>query len=884
MTYLHSTQYDAYAALPLMVLLVDRQGLIQYANPVACTQLEYSQQQLQQQPITTIMPLFEQHVWQDQCNVIDEQQHPVVSTTLRTAHQTDYQAEIRCSYLASDELYILVGRDISEQEHLFTEHIQREQAATAEANEHARRLTLLSAMSQELNRMQSETALMELGLQYATQMLGFEYAGIGLLRSRLDHITLVAATGPIAGWEPETEIELANSLLGQALAQEQIIKRDQLATQPWSDAQRLAERGMRSMFAAPLVAGTRQVGVLFGSYAREHRLTEADENLLEQITAMLASCLSNLQFFEQMQAALVQTAEYARRQKALNELSKHMNLARTEAEVFQAAAHYTALIVPTDRTSIALLDASGSTFTVIALEGKSGAIPQGTLIPLAGTDIERAISTRQLLVQHNNQDTSLANLPSRMNAPLVTGGNIIGTLNVAHHEAAIYTERDQNLLLQIAPLLAANIESRRLFEQTQQALRETADQAKRLALLSHMGQLMAQAQQETEIFELVTQHMPHIIAADRTSIGLLCDDGVSFEVFALNGNQAILPSGNILPLYGTTAGRAIVEQRIIHTPDLRADPRTSDSSLLEAGLHSSLIAPIKVNDQVIGTLNIAHRQTYAYSQRDENMLQHIAAFLATTIANVRLFAEAQEARTHAEAANEAKSTFLANMSHELRTPLNSIIGFTRIVRRKATDLLPERLLSNLDKVLISAEHLLGLINSILDIAKIEAGRVDIQVAPFAVESMLRTTLTTVQPLIKPAVELRHSIQTELPVVYSDQFRIKQILLNILSNAAKFTETGWIELRAEQVADRLLIAVEDTGIGIAASELEQIFDEFQQVDTSSTRRYSGTGLGLSISRHLAQVLGGDIKAESVLGQGSTFILTLPLQAPVADNNE
>jgi signal transduction histidine kinase/DNA-binding response OmpR family regulator len=239
--------------------------------------------------------------------------------------------------------------------------------------------------------------------------------------------------------------------------------------------------------------------------------------------------------------------------------------------------------------------------------------------------------------------------------------------------------------------------------------------------------------------------------------------------------------------------------------------------------------------------------------------------------------ELAAARDEAMAATQAKSQFLASMSHELRTPLNAIIGFTRLVMRRSKDTLPAKQYENLEKVLVSAEHLLSLINTVLDLAKIEAGRIEANPSEFPLEPLLDLCLTTVEPMVKAdRVRLIKDVQGPLPVLYTDQGKLKQILINLLSNAAKFTETGSITLRGRRLGERVEVAVADTGSGIPKAALELVFEEFRQVDGGSERVQKGTGLGLTISRRLARLLGGDITVESDLGQGSTFTITLPVR--------
>ena len=242
----------------------------------------------------------------------------------------------------------------------------------------------------------------------------------------------------------------------------------------------------------------------------------------------------------------------------------------------------------------------------------------------------------------------------------------------------------------------------------------------------------------------------------------------------------------------------------------------------------------------------------------------------------RVEGELLQARETAEAATQAKSAFLANMSHELRTPMNAIMGFTRLVMRRSQDLLPQRQYENLEKILISAEHLLTLINDILDLSKIEAGHMEIHPVSFQLETLVDVCLHTLEPMLQSErIQLRKEIDPDLSLLSTDRDKVQQILMNLLSNAVKFTPAGSITITAQQHDGEITIAVADTGIGIPAEALEHVFEEFRQVDSSTTRQYGGTGLGLSISRRLAQLLGGDITMQSVVGVGSTFTVTLPL---------
>jgi signal transduction histidine kinase/DNA-binding response OmpR family regulator len=310
-------------------------------------------------------------------------------------------------------------------------------------------------------------------------------------------------------------------------------------------------------------------------------------------------------------------------------------------------------------------------------------------------------------------------------------------------------------------------------------------------------------------------------------------------------------------------------------------------------LRSWLGVPLKARDTVMGVLYVISHTPQQFRDDHQQFLSALGDQAAIAIENARLYEqvrqhtealetlviertrELQEANRKLEAASRHKSEFLANMSHELRTPMNAIIGFARLVMRRSKEVLAPRQYENLEKILISAEHLLSLINDILDLAKVEAGRIEVYPVEFALGSVLAECLHTVEPMLKNEhVRLVQEVEADLPMLVTDRDKVKQILMNLLSNAVKFTHTGTITVSARLQDGAIVVVVADTGIGIPDEALEHIFEEFLQVDSSTTREYGGTGLGLAISLHLARLLGGEITVQSTVGVGSTFTATLP----------
>ena len=296
--------------------------------------------------------------------------------------------------------------------------------------------------------------------------------------------------------------------------------------------------------------------------------------------------------------------------------------------------------------------------------------------------------------------------------------------------------------------------------------------------------------------------------------------------------------------------------------------------------HYPLVCPLEIEGKAIGVITFGRlHEPMQLTSSEIDRIQRYVTPLATGIRNARLFEETRAARAEAEESNQAKSQFLANMSHELRTPLNAIIGYSELLQEDAEEEGHQQYLDDLEKIHRSGHFLLNLISGVLDLTRIEAGKLEATCSRFDVRDMIDEVVRTVHPLIgENGNELRLGEFDDLGEMYSDDTKIRQILLNLLSNAAKFTEQGLIGLEVGRArlddVDWLTFRVADNGIGMSPDKLECIFEAFTQADNSTSRKYGGTGLGLTISKEFCKMLGGTISVESNPGQGSVFTVKLP----------
>jgi signal transduction histidine kinase len=334
----------------------------------------------------------------------------------------------------------------------------------------------------------------------------------------------------------------------------------------------------------------------------------------------------------------------------------------------------------------------------------------------------------------------------------------------------------------------------------------------------------------------------------------------------------------MMPNLGHISGRAILTGAPVQIPDILADEEYRGAATAkEMGFQSLLGVPLLRGGRAIGAIVIFRTEPGVFADKQLALLQTFADQAVIAIENVRLFDEIQDKSRQLAEASQHKSQFLANMSHELRTPLNAIIGVSEMLREDAEAAKQDT--EPLDRVLGAAKHLLALINDILDLSKIEAGRMELQLEDFALAPLIDNVVKTIEPLAaKNENRVAVSCDTAIGTVHADQMRLRQALLNLLSNANKFTERGTITVDARQEQangrDWVTIAVADTGIGMTVEQMGKLFQEFSQADASTTRKYGGTGLGLAISKRFCQMMGGDITVESEPGKGSVFTVCLP----------
>jgi signal transduction histidine kinase len=467
--------------------------------------------------------------------------------------------------------------------------------------------------------------------------------------------------------------------------------------------------------------------------------------------------------------------------------------------------------------------------------------------------------------------------------PLLREGLPIGAIAIRRLEVRPFSDKQIALVKSFADQAVIAIENVRLFQELEARTRELARSVGELRALGEVGQAVSSTLELETVLTRIASHAVQLSGADG---GAIYEYEESTQEFHLRGSHQIEKElvealhSSPIQLGSGAVGQAATTRAPVEVTDILDERQYAATRfrplLRELGYRSLVAVPLLREDRIMGGLTIYRRRTGSFSTEVVHLLQTFATQSVLAIQNARLFREIEEKSQQIEAANRHKSEFLANMSHELRTPLNAIIGFSEVLSERMFGELNEKQAEYTQDILSSGQHLLSLINEILDLSKVEAGRMELEVAAFDLPLAIDNARTFVRErATKHGITLDVNVDERLGEYLGDERKIKQILLNLLSNAVKFTpEGGRIGIKAKQVDGSIEISVSDTGIGIAPQDQPKIFEEFRQVGSDYAHKTEGTGLGLTLAKKFVELHGGKIWVTSELGKGSTFSFTLP----------
>jgi len=456
---------------------------------------------------------------------------------------------------------------------------------------------------------------------------------------------------------------------------------------------------------------------------------------------------------------------------------------------------------------------------------------------------------------------------------------VIGGVAATRLVAGPFSDREIALLQTFADQAVIAIENVRLFNDTKEALDQQTATAEILRVISNSPTSLQ------PVLDAVAQNAARVCEGRDASVHFL--EGTSLRRVANTGGISVTADDIHALRRDTVMGRAVIDRQTTHVEDLQALSKEYPEGARHAaqlGYRTTLATPLLREGEAIGVLLIRRLDVRPFTDAQVTLLETFAAQAVIAIENVRLFRELQASNQaiadksrQLEIASRHKSEFLANMSHELRTPLNAVIGFSEVLGDRMFGELNEKQDEYLKDINASGQHLLSLINDILDLSKIEAGRMELELTDFNLPATLDNALTLVRERAgRRGIAVGLTVDERLEEIRADERKVRQVVLNLLSNAIKLTpEGGRIEVRAVPMDGSVEVSVSDTGVGIAAEDQEEIFEEFRQVGTAA-KKVEGTGLGLALSRKFIELHGGRIWVESQIGAGSTFTFTVPIR--------
>jgi signal transduction histidine kinase len=649
---------------------------------------------------------------------------------------------------------------------------------------------------------------------------------------------------------------------------------------------------VRTVLSVPMLRGDRLLGVV-NTWRREVRpFSPRQISLLQTFADQAVIAIDNARLLEELGARNRELTEAVEQQTATSEILRAISRSPTEVP-FDTIAE--AALKLCDATSANMFTFDGELLHVAALAMASaeGATAVRRLFPRPpdrGLAASRAILARGVVAIHDTSadpEYQLSNAErwgfrSVLSIPLMRHGKPLGAIAVGRPVPGTFPEKQVALLQTFADQAVIAIENVRLFKELEARTLQLARSVEQLRALSEVGQAVSSTLDLETVLSTIVSRATQLASMDAGAIYEYDERREEFRLHAADRlpdelvealRSSPIPRGEGAVGRLATTGEPVVIRDIL---DARLYQSRVRELLLRLEFRSLLAVPLLREDRLLGGLVVNRKSPGEFAPEVIDLLKSFATQSAMAIQNARLYREIGDKSRQLEIASRHKSAFLANVSHELRTPLNAIIGFTRIVMRRSQERLEPKQYENLERILTSAESLLSLINALLDLAKVEAGRVELNPTEVRLAPVLEQCMRSVEPLIKETVTQGKDLDPELPALWVDEEKLRQIVINLLSNAAKYTSSGSIQVRARSADGAVELAVSDTGIGVPADKLDLIFEEFEQADARSTREYGGTGLGLAISRRLARAMGGDIRAESTPGAGSTFTLSLPIR--------
>ena len=643
----------------------------------------------------------------------------------------------------------------------------------------------------------------------------------------------------------------------------------------------LAHRaGIRTILSVPLLREGASLGAISLRRREVRPFSEKHIALLQTFADQAAIAIQNVRLFNETKEALEQ-------QTATSEVLKVISGSPTDVRpIFDAILKSAVTLCDAELAAVFSFD--GKVVDMVATHNWPPEALQYFSKVYPSPPSPQLLSGRTILSKSIVQITDSAADPHydpnsvitghwrrMLGAPMLREGRPLGALVVAWREPGETPPRQVQLLQTFADQAAIAIENVRLFNETKEALeRQTAT--------SEILQVISSTPTDTApVFEAIVRSGLRVFEGMGVGISLVEEGGV--RIVAEGGHVFTPDPGALRSLDRdvSVAARSIVDNQVINIADTEAEgtPSFTRERARRLGFRAIAAAPMRRENLAIGSIAVMRKAAGALGAKHLELLETFAAQAVIAIENVRLFREIQEKSAQLEVANKHKSEFLANMSHELRTPLNAIIGFSEVLSERMFGEVNEKQAEYLKDIHESGRHLLSLINDILDLSKIEAGRMELELSTFHLPTALGNALTLVRERAQ-----RHGIQLEVDVdeklgqFTGDERKFKQIMLNLLSNAVKFTpDGGRVAVVAKNGAGKIEIAVRDTGIGIAPEDQDAVFEEFKQVGRDRMRKAEGTGLGLALTKRFVELHGGEIRLESEPGKGSTFSFSLPLAA-------